>query len=149
MPCDHKQWTLNYAVFWKTFKHSQYVTVTKWFFLDVSNKFARISLNLLVDDVILKFKKWKKTSEKETRSKHKSTKLLMSHLKTLSTTNTRNPTTVPYLSLPTTQVYQILIMPFKNIILFLRPLIAAKMPLKIPLFLPAAALEPLRYPRTS
>ena len=33
----------------------------------------------------------------------------MPHVKTLSTTNTRNPTTVPYLSLPTTQVFQILI----------------------------------------
>ena len=64
---------------------------------------------------------------KETTSKHKSRKLSMSHVKTLSTTNTRNPTTVQYLSLPTTQGYQILIISLKNIILSLRPLTAAKM----------------------
>ena len=45
--------------------------------------------------------------------KTKSTKLSMSYVKTLSTTNTRNPTTVQYLSLPTTQVYQILIISLK------------------------------------
>ena len=56
----------------------------------------------------------------------------MSHVKTLSTTNTRNPTTAQYLSLPTTQVYQILIISSKNIILSLRPLTAAKMPLEFP-----------------
>ena len=66
--------------------------------------------------------------------KHKSTKLSMSHVKTYSTTNTRNPTTVQYLSLPTTQVYQILIISLKNITLSLR--IAAKMPSRIHLFLP-------------
>ena len=54
-------------------------------------------------------------SEKEITSKHKSTKLSMSHVKTLSTINTRNPVTV----LPTTQVHQILIISSKNIILFL------------------------------
>ena len=73
---------------------------------------------------------------KETTSKHKSTKLSMSHVKPLSTSNTRNPTTIQYLSLPATQVYQILIISLKNIILSLRPLIAVKMPLKIHLFLP-------------
>ena len=46
---------------------------------------------------------------KETTSKQRSTKLSMSQVKTFSTINTRNLTTVPYLSLPTTQVYQILI----------------------------------------
>ena len=60
--------------------------------------------------------------------------------KTLSTTNTRNPTTIQYLSLPTTQVCQILIKSLRNIILSLRPLIAAKIPLKIHLFLPTATL---------
>ena len=56
----------------------------------------------------------------------------MSHVKTLSATNTRNPTTVQYLSLPTTQVYQILIISSKNIILSLRPLIATKNAFKNP-----------------
>ena len=74
------------------------------------------------------------------------TKLSMSHLKTLSTTNTRNPTTVQYLSLPTTQIYQILIISLKNIILSLRPLTAAKMPLKIHLSLPTAALATFAIP---
>ena len=53
---------------------------------------------------------------KETTSRHKSRKLSMTHVKTLSTTNTRNPTTVQYLSLPTTQVYQILIISLKHIL---------------------------------
>ena len=66
--------------------------------------------------------------------------------KTLSTTNTRNPTTVQYLSLPTNQVYQILIISFKNIIISLRPLTAAKMPLKIHLSLPTAALASFSIP---
>ena len=38
---------------------------------------------------------------KETTSKHKSTKLSMSHVKTHSTANTRNPATTQYLSPPT------------------------------------------------
>ena len=70
----------------------------------------------------------------------------MSHVKTLSTTDTRNPTTVQYLSLPTTQVCQILTISFKNIILSLLTLIAAKMPLKIHLFLPTAALATFAIP---
>ena len=88
---------------------------------------------------------------KETTSKHKSTKLSMSHLKTLALyyrhkkSNTRNPTTVQYLSLPTTQVYQILIISLKNI-LSSRPLIAAKMPLKIHLSLSTAALATFAIP---
>ena len=83
---------------------------------------------------------------KEITSKHKSTKLSMSHVKTLSTTNTRNPSTVQHLSLPTTQVYQILIISLKNILLYLRPLTAAKMPLKIHLSLPTAALATFAIP---
>ena len=83
---------------------------------------------------------------KETTSKHKSTKLSMSHVKTLSTINTRNPTIVQYLSLPTTQVFQILIISLKNIILSLRPPIAAKMLLEIHLFLPTAALATFAIP---
>ena len=62
-----------------------------------------------------------------------------------STAYTRNPTTVQYLSLSTTQVYQILIVSLKNI-LSLRPLIAAKMPLKIHLSLPTAALATFAIP---
>ena len=88
----------------------------------------------------------RKEKKKETTSKHKSTKLSMSHVKTLSTINTRNPTIVQYLSLPTTQVFQILIISLKNIILSLRPPIAAKMLLEIHLFLPTAALATFAIP---
>ena len=79
-------------------------------------------------------------------SKHKPTKLSMSNVKTLSTTNTRNITTIQYLSLPTTQVYQILMISLKIIILSLLPLITVKMPLKIHLFLPTAALATFTIP---
>ena len=57
---------------------------------------------------------------KETTSNHISTKLSM--------------------SLPVTQIYQPFDNTSENIILFLPPLIAAKTPLKIHLFLPTAAL---------
>ena len=62
-------------------------------------------------------------------------KAFNAHVKTLSTANTRNPTTVQYLSLPTTQVYQILIIPLKNIILSLRASDRCKNAFKDPSFL--------------
>ena len=65
-------------------------------------------LMTILNNTLINFRNFSvNTVTKETTSKHKSTKPSMSHVKTLFTTNTKNPTAVPYLSLPTSQVYTI------------------------------------------